>query len=45
MKEHIKKDIYILLKDIHEIVDTILPNAKIRRHLFWRYSISWKKEV
>lgn len=45
MKEHIKHDIYMPLKDIHEIVDSVLPNAIIRRHLFWRYSLIWKKEV
>lgn len=45
MKEHIKHDVYMPLKDIHEIVDSILPNAIIRRHLFWRYSLIWKKEV
>ncbi|WP_371320249.1 class I SAM-dependent methyltransferase [Chengkuizengella axinellae] len=35
----------LIILDIHEIVDSILRNAIIRRHLFWRYSLTWKKEV
>ncbi|ARA96712.1 hypothetical protein CW755_03785 [Geobacillus thermodenitrificans] len=45
MKDHIKHDVYMPLKDIRKIVNSILPNAIIRRHLFWRYSLIWKKEV
>lgn len=43
--EHGKTDSYLTLPQIKEICADILPGAMISRHLFWRYSIIWKKEI
>ena len=42
--EHGKTDQYLTLPQIQRICADILPGALVRRHLFWRYSIIWKKE-
>ena len=42
--EHGKTDTYLTLSQIERICADILPGALIKRHLFWRYSIIWKKE-
>ncbi len=42
--EHGKTDKYLNLPQIEQICAEILPRALVRRHLFWRYSIIWKKE-
>lgn len=42
--EHGKTDAYLTLPQIRLICADILPGARLRRHLFWRYSIVWKKE-
>jgi 2-polyprenyl-3-methyl-5-hydroxy-6-metoxy-1,4-benzoquinol methylase len=31
------------LKQIKSIANSLLPNCKIQRHLFWRYSLIWQK--
>jgi ubiquinone/menaquinone biosynthesis C-methylase UbiE len=43
--EHGKTDTYLTLPQIGRICADILPGAIVSRHLFWRYSIIWKKEV
>jgi ubiquinone/menaquinone biosynthesis C-methylase UbiE len=43
--EHGKTDTYLTLPQIERICAGILPGALVRRHLFWRYSIVWKKET
>jgi len=43
--EHAKTDTYLTLPQVEQICADILPGALVRRHLFWRYSIIWKKEV
>ncbi len=42
--EHGKNDIYQPITNIKSICKRILPGAKIRKHLFWRYSIIWRSE-
>jgi ubiquinone/menaquinone biosynthesis C-methylase UbiE len=42
--EHGKTDIYLTLPQIKQSCADILPSALVSRHLFWRYSIIWKKE-
>jgi ubiquinone/menaquinone biosynthesis C-methylase UbiE len=42
--EHGKTDTYLTLPQIEQICADILPGALVSRHLFWRYSIIWKKE-
>lgn len=41
--EHGKTDTYHTLPQIEQICSDILPGALVSRHLFWRYSIIWKK--
>lgn len=41
--EHGKNDVYLALSQVRQTCQTILPGAKVRRHLFWRYSITWIK--
>jgi len=43
--EHGKTDTYFTLPQIERICANILPGALVSRHLFWRYSIIWKKGV
>jgi 2-polyprenyl-3-methyl-5-hydroxy-6-metoxy-1,4-benzoquinol methylase len=38
-KDHFQYDIYLTLKEVKALVKEVLGNAKIKRHLFWRYSI------
>lgn len=41
--EHGKNDEYMTLKEIRRISGQILPGVKVQRHLFWRYSLVWRK--
>lgn len=43
--EHGRTDAYLTLPQAGRICADILPGAVVRRHLFWRYSIVWKKEA
>jgi ubiquinone/menaquinone biosynthesis C-methylase UbiE len=41
--EHGKHDSYLTISQVQAICSTVLPGAKVSKHLFWRYSIVWKK--
>lgn len=41
---HASHDLYPTMTEVHAHCDRILPGAKIRRHLLWRYSIVWEKK-
>ena len=41
---HGRTDHYLTLREVRHICAEVLPSARIHRHLFWRYSIIWKKE-
>lgn len=41
--EHGKTDVYLSLSELRQIAAELLPQAEIRRHLFWRYSLVWRK--
>lgn len=41
--EHAKNDSYLTMTQVREIGSIILPGAEVKRHLFWRYSLVWKK--
>jgi SAM-dependent methyltransferase len=43
--EHGRSDAYMPLSQIHRAAGRVLPGARIRRQLFWRYSLVWKKEL
>jgi ubiquinone/menaquinone biosynthesis C-methylase UbiE len=40
---HERHDIYPTMTEVHALCAQILPGAKIKKHLLWRYSIVWKK--
>ena len=42
---HGSTDAYLTLPQVGRLCADILPGALVRRHLFWRYSIFWKKET
>lgn len=41
--EHERHDIYPTMSEVRELCAEILPGAKVRKHLLWRYSIVWQK--
>jgi ubiquinone/menaquinone biosynthesis C-methylase UbiE len=41
--EHGRHDKYLTLSEVRRICAKVLPGAKVRKHLLWRYSIVWKK--
>ncbi len=41
--EHGKSDSYLTMREIRQICGEVLPDAQIRQHLLWRYSIIWEK--
>jgi len=43
MREHLRTDKYLTRSQARQIYLSTLKNAKIRKHLFWRYSIVWEK--
>jgi ubiquinone/menaquinone biosynthesis C-methylase UbiE len=43
--EHGKTDRYLTLPQVRRVCATVMPGALVRRHLFWRYSVVWRKEA
>jgi len=43
MREHLLTDEYLTLSQAKEIYTSLLRKAKVRKHLFWRYSVVWEK--
>ncbi|HEY9282415.1 MAG TPA: class I SAM-dependent methyltransferase [Pyrinomonadaceae bacterium] len=41
--EHGKTDTYLTLPQVEQACASIMPGALVSRHLFWRYSVVWKK--
>ena len=42
---HASHDLYPKLSEVQALCNRILPGAKIRKHLLWRYSVVWEKPV
>jgi hypothetical protein len=40
---HERHDTYPTMPEVHALCARILPGAKIKKHLLWRYSIVWQK--
>jgi SAM-dependent methyltransferase len=40
---HGRHDSYPTLAEVRRVCKAILPGARVRKHLLWRYSIVWKK--
>jgi ubiquinone/menaquinone biosynthesis C-methylase UbiE len=43
--EHGRFDSYLTMTQVRRVCAKLLPGAKVRKHLLWRYSIVWKKPV
>lgn len=43
--EHGKADHYLKMKEVSGVYGEILPDAVIRKHLLWRYSVVWRKQA
>ena len=43
MQEHLLTDEFLTLSEVKQIYQNKLKGAKIRKHLFWRYSVVWEK--
>ncbi|WP_228060057.1 hypothetical protein [Plectonema radiosum] len=43
MREHLRTDKYLTLSQARQIYKSSLRKAKVRKHLFWRYSVVWEK--
>lgn len=41
---HGHHDLYPKMTEVQALCDRILPGAKIKKHLLWRYSIVWEKK-
>lgn len=42
-RAHEVHDLYPSMRQVHFLCAEILPSAKIKKHLLWRYSIVWKE--
>jgi ubiquinone/menaquinone biosynthesis C-methylase UbiE len=45
MREHLRSDKFLTRSQVKQIYPNLLPKAKIRKHLFWRYSVVWQKPL
>jgi SAM-dependent methyltransferase len=43
--QHGLHEAYLPLSRMRQVCARVLPGARVRRHLLWRYSIVWKKEA
>ncbi|HEU0014790.1 MAG TPA: class I SAM-dependent methyltransferase [Longimicrobium sp.] len=43
--EHARHDVYPTLAEVRSLAARLLPGAVVRRHLFWRYSLVWRKQA
>lgn len=41
--EHGRTDRYLTLSQVRRVCDRVLPGATVRRHLYWRYTLVWRK--
>jgi ubiquinone/menaquinone biosynthesis C-methylase UbiE len=44
-EEHGKHDSYPTMKEVHALCAELFPGARVKRHLFWRYSLVWRKQL
>jgi hypothetical protein len=40
---HERHDLYPTMTEVRALCASVLPGAKIKQHLLWRYSIVWEK--
>ena len=41
--EHLRHDIYPKMSYVRDLCAEVMPGARVRKHLLWRYSIIWQK--
>ena len=41
--KHGLNDSYLTVNQVRELCSDLLPGAEVKAHLFWRYSVVWKK--
>ncbi len=41
--EHGENEAYPTLAQVRQVCTRVLPGARVRRHLLWRYSLVWRK--
>jgi ubiquinone/menaquinone biosynthesis C-methylase UbiE len=41
---HGETDEYLTLSQVERVCAEVMPGARVSRHLFWRYSVVWRKE-
>ena len=41
---HERHDLYPTMSEVHGLCASVLPGAKIKKHLLWRYSIVWRND-
>ncbi len=41
--QHGRGDRYLRMREVRDLCARLLPGARVRRHLFWRYSVVWRK--
>ena len=41
--DHGKTDSYLTVKQVAQTCAEVMPGARVKRHLLWRYSIVWRK--
>lgn len=42
-EEHGRTDRYLTLAEVRAACARVLPGARVRRHLLWRYSVVWRR--
>ncbi len=45
MREHLRTDKYFTLSQARKIYTHSMRGVKVRKHLFWRYSVIWEKSA
>ena len=45
MREHLRTDKYLNFSQAKKVYISLLKTAKVKRHLFWRYSVVWQKSA
>jgi len=43
--EHGANDVYLPISEVRRVCDALLPGASVKKHLLWRYSLIWQKQV
>ena len=41
--EHARRDVYPHVGEVKRLCARLLPGARVRKHLLWRYSLTWRK--